>query len=58
MSARKRSLERANNSNALKKVKELENETSSVLGFSNCPHEILLTIFKYMNIREVCQMAR
>lgn len=56
MSARKRSLERANNSNALKKVKELEEETLS--GFSNCPHEILLTIFKYMNIREVCQMAR
>lgn len=27
-------------------------------GFSNCPHEVLLIIFKQLNIREVCHMAR
>lgn len=43
-------------STELKRLKK--DEISNNLSFSNCPHEILLLIFKYLNIREICQMAR
>jgi hypothetical protein len=26
--------------------------------FANLPHEILLTIFKFLNIHEICKVAR
>lgn len=45
-------------SKKLKTNHQLLASTSSTRGFANCPHELLLIIFRYMSIREICQMAR
>ena len=60
MSGEKRALEEDEASTSRGETKKLKTQERNepIRGFSQCPHEILLMIFKYLNIREVCQMAR
>lgn len=39
-------------------TKIVENSNFPEFGFYNCPHELLLIIFKHLNHKEICQMAR
>ncbi len=54
----KRSLEEPDDT-CSKKIKDSKDEMPGLeYSFSNLPHEILLMIFKRLNMKEICKMAR
>lgn len=60
MENQKRSLEEPDDtcSKKIKDIKEDAKNLSLEYSFSNLPHEILLMIFKKLNMKDICKMAR